>query len=135
VKRTPLQRKTPLKRKRATPRRDKIQHTRMKRRATDTNEIEQIHLDRIRSLPCAVPGCNGVSVPHHLMKAPDKRCRRDHRWTAPLCPNHHNLWNDSVHLLGSEEKFRQAHGVDLLAIAAREWAATNNHIDAKDSEV
>lgn len=120
-----LKQRTPLKRKRDTPRRNegRVQHGRMKPKGNST--LEEKHVARLRTLKCCVPGCNRFSITHHLMKTPlphPKRKRRDHRYSVNICNEHHNLHSDSVHLLGSEEKFNAMHGVDLFALALQEWA-------------
>ena len=125
MKRTPLTRKTPLKRKRDSIRvvhPERVQHQRMKRKRVSKTALEAQHLARLAGMPCAVTGKRPVEV-HHLMKAPDKRTRRDHRWTVPL---HHTMHRGpaGVHGLGSEAAFEQHHGLApgfLIAWAQREW--------------
>ena len=58
------------------------------------------------------------AVIHHLLTfAPGKISRRDHRTVVRLCPACHNMGTYSVHLLGSERKFLEHHGIDLMKIA------------------
>jgi hypothetical protein len=124
-------RKTPLKRKREKPRRNegRVKHNRMRETGSP---LESFHVARVRKLPCCVPGCRRPAIAHHIMVVRagmlgqvgdhlEKVTRRDDRFVAPLCPGHHNGWNDSVHLLGSEAKFKKVHGIELLAIAVAEW--------------
>jgi hypothetical protein len=127
MKRTPLVRKTPLARKAARPKAVHSERTahlgRMKRTATDMNALEEEHVARIRKMPCLVTGKAPVDV-HHLMKAPGKRCRRDHRWVIPLHRSKHNGGPTSLHGLGTEAKFEKEHGLApgyLVAWAKREW--------------
>lgn len=52
------------------------------------------HLERIRQLPCCLPGCGSQSAePHHLLRAdnlPKGVGRRsEDRWVLPLCFAHH----------------------------------------------
>jgi hypothetical protein len=54
------------------------------------------------------------------MHAKGKIRRRDHRYTAPLCQEHHQ-GKMGVHGLGSEAKFKEVYGVDLAEWAEREW--------------
>ncbi len=54
------------------------------------------------------------------MKAPGKVRRRDHRFIAPLCGDHHQ-GDDGVHGLGSEAAFLARHGVDLVAWCVMAW--------------
>lgn len=61
-----------------------------------------------------------------------KERRRDHRYVVNLCPEHHNMGNQSVHLLGGEARFYAVHMVDLVLIATSEWEFTKNHIDASE---
>lgn len=124
MKRTPLTRKTPLRSKRATPRREagRVQHERMKRKRVSKTALEAKHLARLAAMPCIVSGKRPVEV-HHLMKAPNKRTRRDHRWAVPL---HHTMHRgpEGVHGLGSEELFEKHHQLApgfLIAWAKREW--------------
>jgi hypothetical protein len=97
----------------------------MKRTATDMNALEEAHVARIRLMRCLVSGKRPVEA-HHLMKAPGKRCRRDHRWVVPL---HHTMHRGpkGVHGLGTEEAFEKEHGLApgyLIAWAKREWEKT-----------
>lgn len=65
-------------------------------------------------------GCDrgGETVIHHILaNAPGKGKRRDHMLVVKLCPHCHNMGTNSVHLLGSEARFRDVTGVDLVAIA------------------
>jgi hypothetical protein len=128
VKRTPLVRKTPLRSGATKP---KVKHPertaqlgRMKRKRVSKTALEALHLARLATMPCCVSGRRPVE-PHHLMKAPDKRTRRDHRWVVPL---HHTMHRGpaGVHGLGSEAKFEEHHGLApgfLIAWAEREWEA------------
>lgn len=123
MKRTPLKRKTPLRSRAVMPKAKHVERTahlgRMKRRATDMNALEEAHVARIKAMPCIVSGKKPVDA-HHLMKAPNKRCRRDHRWVVPL----HRSMHDCLHGLGSEAKFEEHHKFApgfLIAWAQREW--------------
>jgi hypothetical protein len=127
MKRTPLVRKTPLARKSPKPRQTHPERTahlsRTKRTATSTSALEKKHLDRVGTLPCAVSGKRPVDK-HHLMVAPGKERRRDHRWVVPLHPSLHNQGAESVHMLGSEAKFEAHHGLRrgwLIEQAAKLW--------------
>lgn len=127
-----LRQKTPLKRKRDKPRRNegRVKHGRIR---PIGSPLEDFHSERLKSLPCCVPGCRrGPVHRHHLMVIPAgmvgiggealvKVTRRDDRFQAVLCPGHHNGNTDSVHLLGSEEAFKKVHGIDLFLIAMQEW--------------
>lgn len=130
MKRSQLSRKTPL---RASVSRVKAKHPertahlgRVKRKITDMSALEEKHLERIKALPCLVSGRRPVD-PHHVMKAPGKRCRRDHRWVVPLHRELHSFGPKSLHGLGSEAAFEKEHGLApgyLVAWAKREWEKT-----------
>lgn len=85
------------------------------------------HLEWIRSLPCAVPGCATVPCEAaHVrqgtgggmgLKPPD-------RFSAPLCREHHR----EQHQIG-HRAFDQKYGVSLLALAG-ELAAQSPHLHA-----
>jgi hypothetical protein len=117
--------RTPLRAKRETPRRthpERVQHGRTKRKRVSKTAAEDRHLARVGALPCCVTGKRPVEV-HHLMKAPDKRTRRDHRWVVPLHYLEHR-GPDGIHGLGSEAKFENLRGLVagfLIAEADRLW--------------
>jgi hypothetical protein len=106
---------------------ERVAHGRMKRKITDMNALEERHMDRLLGLPCCVTGGRPIER-HHLMKAPNKRCRRDHKWVVPLLERLHQNWSkESVHGLGTEEKFERHHKLPpgfLVEVAAREWETT-----------
>lgn len=80
------------------------------------NRATRLYFDRIRDYGCII--CRQEAVIHHVMSdVPGKVGRRDDRFVIPLCPTHHNMGNDSVHLLGSERKFEQVHGVNIPTVA------------------
>ena len=87
--------------------------------------LKRKHVERVAQMPCIVPGCRHQAVIHHIMHMPRplavKSTRRDDRYIAPLCPDHHNMGNESVHLLGGEAKFDDVHAIDLPGWAVREW--------------
>lgn len=96
----------------------KVNHRRMKERHTKPNAEQQRYWKSL--IPqCVVCGDCEV-VPHHILAScPGKARRRDHWFVVMLCPLHHNMGTNSVHLLGSEALFLKVHGIDLVAIAAR----------------
>lgn len=113
-------RRSPLKAKRDKPRRNegRVQHARVKPKATGKTAEEASHMDRVAGLGCLVCGCP-ASI-HHVMHAPGKVRRRDHRFIAPLCREHHQ-GDTGVHGLGSENAFRDYWGVDLVTWAIDAW--------------
>lgn len=120
MKRTPLKRKTPLRAKRPTPRRDegRVAHQRTKRKATSKTAEEARFLELVASLGCLI--CGKPASVHHIMHAPGKQRRRDHRFVAPLCREHHQ-GDSGVHGLGSESAFLALWGVDLVGWAMTAW--------------
>lgn len=66
---------------------------------------------------CMACGRVGTVVHHILANAPGKAGRRDHFLVVKLDPGCHNMGTNSVHLLGSEARFREVTGVDLVAIS------------------
>ena len=116
-----LKRYTPLKPKRDKPRRreGRVTHKRMKPKATGKTTEEARHVEHVASLGCLI--CGKPAEVHHVMHAPGKSKRRDHRFIAPLCPDHHR-GNDGVHGLGSEKAFLALWGVDLVKWARGAWA-------------
>jgi len=114
-----LQRRIPLKAHKPLARKP------MKRRARNprlnATAQERRHMDRVHAMGCVVTGAADC-VLHHVMKCPGKTKRRDHRFVVGLAPELHNMGPQSVHALGSEAKFFEVHGVDLPALAVREWA-------------
>jgi len=80
------------------------------------SKAERDHIAKVAAMPCLV--CHSPANVHHIMRAPGKVRRRDHRWIVPLCRTHHqDRWG--VHGLGSERAFAEHYGIDLLAVAAR----------------
>lgn len=117
-----LRRRTPLKRKRETPRRNegRVRQGRVKKKATRKTVEEARHHDRVARVGCLK--CRRPAEVHHVMdEGMGKDRRRDHRFVAPLCPEHHR-GPQGVHGLGRERQFRDVHGIDLLAWATEAWA-------------
>lgn len=112
--------RTPLIRKRPSPRRNegRVAHARMKPKASAPPTAEQQRY--WNSLPASCVACGAATeVLHHILSPhPDKKSRRDHWFVVRLCPQCHNMGTRSVHLLGSEEAFRRATGVDLPRVAS-----------------
>src|SRR3546814_17165733 len=67
---------------------------------------------------CVVCKSTQDTVLHHILaRLPQKLSQRDHRFVAILCAAHHNMGDDSVHLLGSVAAFQHRPGVELMQIA------------------
>lgn len=84
------------------------------------DKAEAAHIARVAAMGCLV--CRAPASVHHIMHAPGKRTRRDHRFIAPLCRTHHqDRWG--VHGLGSERAFAEHYGIDLVGWATSQWNA------------
>jgi hypothetical protein len=137
MKRTPLNRKTPLRSVAAKPKAKRTERTahlgRTKRPRVSKTAAEDRHIARVKAMPCCVTGrrigSDGLGVvAHHLMVAPGKRTRRDHQWIVPLLDElHRNHSPISVHGLGTEAKFERHHGLMpgyLITFARAAWEAS-----------
>src|SRR3546814_7688390 len=73
---------------------------------------------------CVVCKSTQDTVLHHILaRLPQKLRQRDHRFVAILCAAHHNMGDDSVHLLGSEAAFRSAeHTSELQSLMRISYA-------------
>lgn len=88
------------------------------------------HLKRLRTLRCAVPGCEhwrheGV-VAHHLTCGPEPKARglkASDAWAVPLCAwTHHDARSPaSVHWRGDERAWWAEMGIDPVLLA-RQYA-------------
>jgi len=88
------------------------------------------HIARVAGMGCLV--CHGPAVVHHVTELGHGRITRDDRYVVPLCALHHNMGNDSIHLLGSNERFREVHdGIDLAREADWQWTVSVNEGLAK----
>ena len=121
-------RRSPLKAKRDAPRRNegRVKHGRMKPKATGKTAEEARFIELVAGLGCLI--CGKPASIHHIMHAPGKHCRRDHRFIAPLCYDHHQ-GDEGVHGLGSEGAFRDLWGVDIVGWAMAAWSY-RDHPDA-----
>lgn len=113
-------RRSPLKAKRDKPRRaeGRVKHGRVKRPAVSKTAEEARFLELVASLGCLI--CGGPANVHHIMRAPGKERRRDHRFTAPLCRDHHQ-GTYGVHGFGSETAFAAFWRVDLVEWSTEAW--------------
>jgi hypothetical protein len=73
------------------------------------------HIERVVAMGCAV--CGRPAVYHHINERGHGRETRDDAFGCGLCPEHHNMGNASIHALGSNILFENAHGVDLVDVA------------------
>lgn len=89
------------------------------------------HLDRMAQYGCLV--CGKPANLHHIMHMDGKDCRRDDRYIAPLCKEHHQ-GKYGVHGIGSEKGFCDRYGIDLVEFAKSEWERTNALLDKENSQ-
>ncbi len=129
VSRSKLEQRKPLPKVREKARRSegRVQHGRIRVRQIKPNTDQQRFWD---SLPneCQACGSLGQVIHHILANAPGKTSRRDHFLVVKLCAKCHNIGDISVHALGSEARFEDETGVDLVAaaLANREaWVAAH----------
>ena len=102
-----------------------MSHERMKPKAKAIASGEEgRHVQRIAGIPCLI--CQRPANVHHGMHASGKVRRRDHRFIVPLCRDHHQ-GDEGVHGLGSESKFRERWGVDLVAWAIHAWESRETY--------
>ena len=121
--------RTPLRAKRDRPRRNegRVAHQRMKPKTVDPTPEQRRYHFWLRENVARCEACGALFdlVVHHILPS----SRRDHWNVVLICAPCHNGRTDSVHLLGSEEKFQRHHGVDLKAIAPRrlqQWGLTKD---------
>jgi hypothetical protein len=117
---------TPLRPERREPRRDegRVTHERIKPRRGEISDEQQRYHDSLRYFqggrrrPCQC-GCRrtGEDVHHILARVPGKGPKRDHWFVVLLSSFCHTMGRDSIHMLGSEAKFKEVHGVDLAQVA------------------
>ena len=113
-------------------------HNRIKPKAVaKPTRLQKYHMDRVASLGCIMTGqpanLHHVMGNHGNVGKYRKLRRRDHRFVCPLSREYHQ-GDKGVHGLGSEDKFRLVHDVDLIEWAVKEWEkscelAINNLID------
>jgi hypothetical protein len=129
---------TPLRKQRREPRRNegRVEHERIKPRTIDPSPDQERFHESLRffpdgkNRPCQC-GCGrvGEAIHHLLARAPGKGARRDHWFVVLLAHHCHNLGRDSVHMLGSEGRFHEVHGVDLVAVAISNLLHWREHDD------
>ena len=61
------------------------------------NKSDKRRFMHLRELGCVACGSNNVVI-HHIRKHTGLSLRPDHQDTIPLCPKHHNMGNESIHL-------------------------------------
>ena len=103
----------------------KVIQERMKRKPAK----QPAHLARVAEMGCAI--CRQPACIHHVNELGHGRVTRDDRNAVGLCAMHHNMGNDSIHLLGSNARFFEVHGIDLIVEALRNWRTSVNEGIAK----
>lgn len=86
-----------------------------------------LHLKRLRTLPCCIPGCRGWPFDaHHLTHVQPKArgLRSGDQYTTPLCRwTHHTAGSPAgVHATGNEAEWWRKKNIDPVALAAKLWA-------------
>ena len=66
--------------------------------------------DKLRQIGCIACGRNNPVI-HHIRKNTGLSLRPSHDDTIPLCPIHHNMGNQSVHL--NKKLFESLFGTEL----------------------
>jgi len=70
--------------------------------------------DKLRQLGCIACSKKGIfsePVIHHIRRFTGVGLRPPHDKTIPLCPQHHNMSNESIHL--NKKKFEELFGNEL----------------------
>lgn len=117
--------RSPLKSKRDTPRRNegRIAHTRIKAKATDKTAEERRFHDYVAALPCV--GCLAQPVHvHHVISDGNKRLTRDHKLVLPMCPPCHQDGSHALHVIGTRAWNAQA-GIEQHVEAQKLWEEWN----------
>tara|TARA_R100001509_G_C4870831_1_gene216626 strand:+ start:74 stop:373 length:300 start_codon:yes stop_codon:yes gene_type:complete len=66
--------------------------------------------DKLKQIGCIACGSTNVVI-HHIRKHTGLSIRPSHDDTIPLCPIHHNMGDQSVHL--NKKKFEHLFGTEL----------------------
>jgi hypothetical protein len=87
----------------------------------------RIHLRRLETLRCTIPGCTGWPVdPHHLthIQPKGRGIKASDSLAVPLCRYRHHLATsrEAVHAAGNERRWWADQGIDPEPIAAMHWA-------------
>jgi len=118
-------RRSPLKAKRDTPRRNegRVTHERMRRKPSDKGAAERKHMDRVAAMPCCGCGARDVHV-HHVISDGYKRLTRDHRLILPLCAMCHTDGQSAVHKIGTR-LWNAKFGFEQHVLADQLWRESN----------
>ena len=66
--------------------------------------------DKLRQIGCIACGKNEPVI-HHIRKHTGLSLRPSHDDTIPLCPQHHNMGNQSIHL--NKKSFEHMFGTEI----------------------
>lgn len=116
MKRTPLTRKTRMKRGPGPKRRTRVKPSNPARKAKRHAEQFGEHAETIRALPCCVCGAPPPSDPHHSRSRGAGGTAAD---LVPMCRAHHREAHDAGRLT-----FERRHSIDLAAVARQHQETT-----------
>ena len=89
---------------------DRNRHTRHEQmKKQDKERFDK--LKQIGCIACSKKGLFSEPIIHHIRKHTGLGLRPPHDQTIPLCPEHHNMGNESVHL--NKTKFVELFGSEL----------------------
>jgi hypothetical protein len=71
-------------------------------------------LKQIGCIACSQKGFFKEAIVHHIRKFTGLALRPPHDKTIPLCPEHHNMGNESIHL--NKKKFEELFGTELYLL-------------------
>jgi len=83
------------------------------RRHEEMKKQDKIRFDKLRQIGCIAclkRGLFSEPVIHHIRNHTGLGLRPPHTDTIPLCPQHHNMGNESVHL--NKKKFYSLFGTE-----------------------
>jgi len=83
------------------------------RRHEEMKKQDKIRFDKLRQIGCIACSKRGLfsePVIHHIRNHTGLGLRPPHTDTIPLCPKHHNMGNESVHL--NKKKFYSLFGTE-----------------------
>lgn len=84
------------------------------RRLEQMKKKHKERFDKLRQLGCVACSKKGIfsePIIHHIRRFTGVGLRPSHDKTIPLCPQHHNMGNESIHL--NKKKFEKLFGNEL----------------------
>ena len=121
MKRSPLSRTTPLKRKRSEPRRKAPERTPHASKPKGKSAADKRFHAHVAAMPCVGCGAWPVEV-HHVISDGFKRITRNHRLALPLCPSCHRTGPTALHVIGTR-RWNDLHGFAQHERAQQLWEA------------